>query len=749
MRDSRRCSLLVALAVLGAAPSAAAQTAVDRTRLEQFRDSLTSAVSVPALADLEAQLIARARVDRDNALLHLRLGFVALQLGRLTGQPEARHHFDDAAGEFEWATQVEPTWPYGWYGLGLAELGVGDSEILLVEGIQTMLGRDALTRSANAFARSAEVDPTFDLGLVELSTTALRQRTNSRMDVALAALRRAGRSSTAVRTNVLLARGRVERVAGSLDSSRAALERALGADSSQSVVRYELARTDLLLGDDRAPSEWYAALASGDPVVTALVREDLRIILPDTTLLMFDAGTPADRVTLMRQFWNKRDNDELRSHGKRIAEHYRRLDYARAAYWLVAEHRQYDIVERYRSGQADYDDRGVIYIKHGEPDARAQYSAPGIEPNESWLYHRDGGDLILHFVALQDVQDFRLVESLFDVLGFATALSLQDSLSLRSDGRNNGLLLHTEGLLRSRQPLSRIYTRMLGAGRGGNAQLFAEERHRGQLAIGIASSTDSWPLQFDDTLDATAILLAVGADSGGSRLQFAFGIPGDRLTPRSTPAGVVYPVRTRIAVQALDGSLVARIDTTQGFVFPTTLRAGDQILGRQSLAVPAGTYTVRSSVETEDGGLVSPRDTFRVAASLGPELGLSDLVIGARSVPLSWVTTGGDTVWINPLDRFAANEPLQLYFEVTGLPAGMPYRIHLKIRKPGGGIFRKLFGGGNELELEFPAVHTGGVARIQREISLAEVSQGEYMLEVTIRSEDGQKVSRLRNIEVQ
>src|SRR2546428_13563488 len=87
---------------------------------------------------------------------------------------------------------------------------------------------------------------------------------------------------------------------------------------------------------------------------------------------------------------------------------------------LVGRHRHYDITERYRSDQAEFDDRGIIYLRHGPPDKRASYQRvlDRIEPNETWLYRRPPpeGDLIFHFVARGAVQDFKLVESLADAL---------------------------------------------------------------------------------------------------------------------------------------------------------------------------------------------------------------------------------------------------------------------------------------------------------------------------------------------
>ncbi len=118
---------------------------------------------------LEKRLIEEAKADRNNALTHLKLGFLSLRLGNLGGQS----HYEDAASEFQWAIDLQPNWPYSHYGMGFAEYGIGDSQISFVTGIKTMLGKDALTRSAVAFARSAEVDPSFDHGLVDLAGTAL------------------------------------------------------------------------------------------------------------------------------------------------------------------------------------------------------------------------------------------------------------------------------------------------------------------------------------------------------------------------------------------------------------------------------------------------------------------------------------------------------------------------------------------------------------------------------------------------
>src|SRR2546427_1653899 len=109
-------ALLLVLAAL-------AQSPADRVAIESLRDSLALGTDSVALARVEATTIELAKQHRDDPLVHLRLGFIADRLGDLT---KNKSHYDDAAGEFEWAGELRPEWPYAWYGLGLSELAVGE-----------------------------------------------------------------------------------------------------------------------------------------------------------------------------------------------------------------------------------------------------------------------------------------------------------------------------------------------------------------------------------------------------------------------------------------------------------------------------------------------------------------------------------------------------------------------------------------------------------------------------------------------
>src|SRR5688572_6974613 len=236
--------LLFAIAFLSVVPSyLQAQTPESRMELERFRDSLAGTRDSAGLLALEKRMIDSTKVDRNNGLMHLKLGFLSLRLGDLGGQA----HYDDAASEFQWAIDLQPSWPYAWYGMGLAEYGVGDSQVSFVTGLKTMLGKDALTRSAVAFAKSAEIDPSFVFGLVDLANTALRQRVNIKLGVALEALRRSASTTAGSDPQVLLARGRVEREVGDGDSALVAFKSYIQRGPNRSLGLLEVARTLFLL----------------------------------------------------------------------------------------------------------------------------------------------------------------------------------------------------------------------------------------------------------------------------------------------------------------------------------------------------------------------------------------------------------------------------------------------------------------------------------------------------------------------
>jgi GWxTD domain-containing protein len=739
--QSHRGLLALALLVTTLPCVSQAQAPPDRSTLERFRDSLASTSDSNGLLVLEKRLIDSAKANRSDAVLHLKLGFLSLRLGDMGGHS----HYDDAASEFQWAIDLQPSWPYAWYGMGLAEYGVGDSQVSFVTGLKTMLGKDALTRSAVAFAKSAEVDPSFARGLVDLANTALRQRVNIKLGVALEALRRAGKTTAGTDPEVLLARGRVEREVGDGDSALAAFNGYLQYGFNRSLGLLEVARTEFLMGRFDGVTPYYEGAASEDSVTIAGYRADLSTIASDSILNEFDHQRGERRAAYLRRFWTQRDRTELRADGERLREHYRRLFYARKNFQLASNNRHYDIVERYRSGSRDFDDRGVIYIRHGEPVSRASYAAPGLEPNESWRYSRPDGDLIFHFIAREDVQDFKLVESLFDVLGFSDAVKLQ--------GQANGAADNAvaEQLMLSRERLSPIYRRLQGAGRMSTGRFQTQERRVGQESIAVGTTSDSYELNFPQELKAHSEVLAVGHDSNGPQVQIAYAIAGSSLEPVPVTRGFLYSVRLRFVAMDSRGEVVASLDTTRHFVAPAAVPPNEHLVGRLQASVPPGPLHYRLAIQQgEAAGVTLPTDSVRVGAATTAGLSLSDLVLGSRSANLAWRRTPEDTVLFNPLRTFRRNDEMELYYEIDGLRP-TPYNVELTVKKKGssGGLFRKIFGGGGAaIRLKFQEQATTPRVSTHRRLQLSRLKPGNYTLDIVVTDANGRRDQRAQEFQV-
>ena len=159
--------------------------------------------------------------------------------------------------------------------------------------------------------------PAFVRGLVDLANTALRQRVNIKLGVALDALRRAGSTPARDDPEVMLARGRVEREVGDGDSALVAFRgylehgpnRGLGRarGSSYPVPARALRRCRALLRGRRSrttrrPSPAIAPISRPSPA-TACCASSTRRRVPGGS-------------AYLRQFWGSRDRVGAQARGR-------------------------------------------------------------------------------------------------------------------------------------------------------------------------------------------------------------------------------------------------------------------------------------------------------------------------------------------------------------------------------------------------------------------------------------------------
>ncbi len=135
-----------------------------------------------------------------------------------------------------------------------------------------------------------------------------------------------------------------------------------------------------------------------------LLFDEIRTIVTPGEQAAFDRlASPAEVQRFFTEFWAKRDPMPAAPYNARLAEHYRRLHVAEVHYvfngfrnWFRSS---YTHDERYfpptYALSHDFDDRGVMFIRHGEPDDFSISETP------TWFYEssEDQKDslLVFHF----------------------------------------------------------------------------------------------------------------------------------------------------------------------------------------------------------------------------------------------------------------------------------------------------------------------------------------------------------------
>ena len=638
----------VAVFLIGGPAALPAQTADQRRALDAFRDSLATVTDSVVLDRLERDLLSRIQQARRDPFLHLRLGHLGLRQGELGGPS----HFDDAASEFKFATELAPHFPYAWFGLGQAEFALGSRWGGGREARPTV-ARDALSRASQAFARAVALEPGLAPRLEEMARRSLRGMVPERAEAIRDALRRATRDTRApVPGRIVLALGRVQRELGD-SGALASFEQYLTLGDNRALALIEVGRTRLLRGDLSGQSLYLEGAAAEDPAAVAECRADLLPLATEAELADFDFRHGMARADMVRRFWSTRDRLELRAEGERLAEHLRRLALARREFLVVGA-----------DGEERFDDRGRILVRHGEPDDRVSFAIPGVSPNESWRYRRAVTDLVLHFAARQLPADFRLIESVLDVSDVRATL-VAERPPASAAGAVTG-----EQLLRSRAGLASLYQQLPRGSADQVADYLTEERAIGRRGIQIATRTDTYSPRYQLDLNAWGRVAVAGGTGAEPLVQVLFAIPGYAVEPASGVAGVVYPVRVRFVALDTAGQVVASADTTTMLRPPDRIPANRSLAGAVAVPVLPGKLVVHAAVQYGDqGGTAFGIDTVTVPSPGSGELALGDVMIGSRRGRVILPFGDGSTMTITPGGVIRQSDGLDLAVEVFGLAA--------------------------------------------------------------------------------
>jgi GWxTD domain-containing protein len=746
-----RVNLLALFALL--APFAlSAQAPAARLQLAALRDSVTQIAGPADAAALASR--ERAALDRDksDALLLTQAGLTQLRVGQLSGD---RAPLDQAQALFDEAIYRAPDhWPWPWYGLALADLALDSTDATVKASMHSGAGVYYHDAALHALGKALQADSSFDAAAQLLGDILLPFGERSLNNETIRSVRRAARANTAA--SPWLALGRIYRNLHQTDSALDAFRHyvALGGDSGLGLL--EQARSLYQLGQIQpATTAYYDGARAADSLARAHYRRDVAWVATPEELAAFDAEASDSVDSFVRRFWAKRDAEDLRAPGERLAEHVRRWRYVFENFQLSARAEGttqssgadcapngyasgVQIPANMKSlrliplevalfepgvyaatwrGKRQVDDRGIIYMRHGEPEARAAYhgAVTLTHPDESWRYHTPSGTLIFHFcgsMALGTQAPTTLVEMLpliGDVLGSRMELDVRYQYLAWHLGDNGGRLMLQ--------------------------QLIREGRHN----IEVGLSTDEFRPVFTHQLEPSAQFYAVGEPG---QVLVVFALSGDRLQGQPLPdGGTGYPVTLRVIATNAKGD-IARIDTTRRFYARPALGKDQFLYGLERLTLAPGTWNVRL-MATQDsldaGGAIERIGTVVPGPST---FALSDLVLGREGSGLVWQSNAG-RIPLNPIDVFPDKGSAELYYELHDARPGTRYSTDIEVKGINGGAK------GN-VHLTFTEIARSTVVRARRSIGLDKLEPGKYQVTVTVTEQGTGRTAtqgRMLNVE--
>jgi hypothetical protein len=501
------------------------------------------------------------------------------------------------------------------------------------------------------------------------------------------------------------------------------------------------------LAAEAADAFWLACEHLDEPAAKALWHDVRGLATPDEQEEWAALSSP-ETCPWVRRFVDERAWRTASTPEERLSTHYRRLYFVRDRYYLSRPRLTRDMSNRLgRPDSLEIDDRGLIYLRMGPPDANVGGFEVRLELNESWAYHRHEGPRVYHFApvsrtGLRAMADFRLLENLAHAAG----------RTMPSELLSAGGVAYAS-LYRSRRSLDRAFeetrfryrklaSRMVAAGDANNPGflgLLASERQRtradARYAItGIPDVPTITPL-----VGFAHEVLRFRNSDGMTEAWFLGSARSGDLTARGVEGGVQYGVEATLAMMTPTG--YQRKTVRNEPIVANPLAGDDAVPVRLSWTLEPGRYPYSLAIRDQEfgrGGIGNwAQDTLVIGDPVPGLPEISDIAVAADSGG-TW-TRDGET-WLRVLPNHVVGQDGSLftYFEVYGLPAGQEYDV--EIRVVSGGTEAPLFEAAApdltfalNFRAETPA-RRGAPGRHSLRLDLESTPPGEYVLAVRVRN---------------
>lgn len=490
--------------------------------------------------------------------------------------------------------------------------------------------------------------------------------------------------------------------------------------------------------DSRAElSYWQAVDRISKPYEADLIFEDLKYLLTDAELHAYLSLETADeKADFIRAFWARRNPTPAAELNPRLAEHYRRLNFAEENYEYVGFRswaNSPDKLNYLRFPEAyylnsEFNDKGLVYLRHGAPDDRivtvgsgAFSNAPIPPSNESWKYWSNGifPELTFHFLYDQDVSG--------------------------NLWRLTPVLTHP-AMLEDRLAWNPNYYRLGNAAHPADRFVLEEEMAQESAAsvkIGFATDRHSWDKKVRP-LDVPFTSAAFRGPNGQTMVEFYFAFPLNPIAEALPDQAGSALVERGVAVHRMDWRPVRKDRETLEIPINRKRLRDDHVFSDFYRAIlPPDSYFVAIHIKPLETHLLGghARIPFFARDFRSENLMMSDIELASLIEPATRegrLVRNGLVVVPNPSRQYKANKPVYIYFEVYNLqpdPRGIArFRIEYTVRRKGGK--RKLFGlfggGTSSISVKNDRQTTGAFSAEFLAIDAEKLGKGAVELRITV-----------------
>jgi len=631
--------------------------------------------------------------SRADGAAQIALGMTLVRRWELSG---SRRDLDRARAAFERARDIAPADPWGHWGTGLVlARGPGvqsNGPVLAITGRSwsRMLGLNDRAKARRALEKALALDPRFDRAAAVLAELALQDRDPDGIRAAYDVLLRvlSGRD-VSEHSLIMLAR-----VADALEDHQTAMRAAelatLSPDASPDAV-HALAIAMLRTPGQEAGGTrvWHAAIDRLTPALAERVWAETSPIARASEKEKWAKAGLAGRKAILKNLWEVRAGSAGVEVHERLAEHYRRLGFALAQFTRRTDGPMLPNAINQQWPDAPVDERGVIYIRHGEPidiihtapmlspgsamcrmlageptilgspdgkqyRAPAQWRTSGAMDNESWVYPDENGRYrLMNFLRCKGFVDYAIPYDVPCGSEWAEERKGYD-MDLRFCD------VDTRERVRS-------YTR----------EAFATDTHQPAFEAEL-------PFAFD--------LFAFRGTGGRTDLSAPIAVLSDSLRADTLADGTLIHALTvsMFIVDTVNASVV-RADTAMRYRYEPAPARGEAVVASINLSVEPKAdallrIRVRERARPERGRVHGQH--IRVPGFSVDSLELSSIVLAVPGQGGNW-RRGATQLTVMPIGEFAGGD-FRVFYEIYNLPEDAPYRTEITVERIRDGLGRVL-----------------------------------------------------------